>query len=159
MPVRRTSLACFMFASCLFFYLTGQQGTDCVDCGDRLVTSTCNNNCFYTNIDNGVCDDGGEGASFDKCDFGTDCLDCGDRLETEPLPLVCTETCGPGPGSPGTGKSGNGVCEDGGRGAVNDDCRLGTDCEVRVLSFEFILVRQYVLSCASFSSSSSSSSS
>ena len=37
----------------------------------------CNENCTYSN--DGYCDDGGIGSSFDDCDVGTDCLDCGKR--------------------------------------------------------------------------------
>ena len=36
------------------------------------------------NLLDGVCDDGGDGASWAECDFNTDCTDCGDRLQTVP---------------------------------------------------------------------------
>ena len=37
----------------------------------------CTESCAFSG--DGVCDDGGDGASFDVCDFGTDCFDCGAR--------------------------------------------------------------------------------
>ena len=70
-------------------------GTDCLDCGIKVCKDSysppfpsippfscpeeemCNENCTYSN--DGYCDDGGIGSSFDDCDVGTDCLDCGKR--------------------------------------------------------------------------------
>ena len=37
----------------------------------------CTNTCPYAN--DGECDDGGPGATYDICDLGTDCADCGVR--------------------------------------------------------------------------------
>merc|ERR1712054_679427 len=67
-------------------------GTDCADCGERRATEAglkqvmqddfmliegrgCDNTCKYSN--DGDCDDGGAGSSYDFCDIGTDCVDCG----------------------------------------------------------------------------------
>jgi hypothetical protein len=49
-------------------------GTDCTDCGPRLV-SGCTNTCFFAgDLD---CDDGRPGADTDLCPLGSDCADCG----------------------------------------------------------------------------------
>jgi len=37
----------------------------------------CTNECRFDS--NGVCEDGGPGATRDECEFGTDCTDCGPR--------------------------------------------------------------------------------
>jgi len=34
----------------------------------------------------GLCDDGGEGAKYNACDYGTDCSDCGVRVPQPPAP-------------------------------------------------------------------------
>jgi hypothetical protein len=39
----------------------------------------CDDTCYWPN--DGVCDDGGENAQNDYCQFGTDCTDCGVRYE------------------------------------------------------------------------------
>jgi len=81
-------------------------GTDCTDCGERKATKQvekhydleetgCKNTCKYSN--DGDCDDGGAGSSYDFCDIGTDCADCGKgrvtledtfRFERESEPLM-----------------------------------------------------------------------
>ena len=52
----------------------------------------CSNTCVdalhgYPQGDNGVCDDGGPGSVYTKCEEGTDCDDCGPRLLHLPRPL------------------------------------------------------------------------
>lgn len=39
--------------------------------------SKCSNTCQWAN--DGVCDDGGSGSTYNLCDLGTDCADCGAR--------------------------------------------------------------------------------
>lgn len=97
-------------------------GTDCIDCGPRGddggVTDGggegvgCTNTCEFAN--DGTCDDGGTGSSFDICLLGTDCADCGARDVS-----VCSDTCS---------DPGDGICDDGGPGASFAICELGTDC-------------------------------
>ncbi len=41
----------------------------------------CNDTCYWPA--DGVCDDGGEDAAFDACEYGTDCTDCGPRKELD----------------------------------------------------------------------------
>lgn len=38
----------------------------------------CDNSCPFA--DDGVCDDGGDGAVYDVCQYGSDCNDCGERM-------------------------------------------------------------------------------
>ncbi|RAL23701.1 hypothetical protein DL240_05960 [Lujinxingia litoralis] len=62
-------------------------GTDCTDCGARAADPEpepepdpepiCTNTCQHAN--DGECDDGGPGASYNVCTYGTDCGDCGER--------------------------------------------------------------------------------
>ena len=64
-------------------------GTDCVDCGPRVVLApppvaaappgaVCLNACAYAN--DGECDDGLDGSTYDVCQPGEDCQDCGARM-------------------------------------------------------------------------------
>ena len=47
-------------------------GSDCHDCGARLVDdSTCTNNCVWAS--DGDCDDGGPGSEYSLCERGNDC--------------------------------------------------------------------------------------
>jgi len=57
-------------------------GTDCADCGTRLLTDVyCDNSCTSWDSDGG-CDDGGPGTEYSSlCAYGTDCADCGPRLQ------------------------------------------------------------------------------
>lgn len=43
-------------------------------------TTTCDDTCAGTAND-GTCDDGGSGSTFNSCSCGTDCTDCGTRTE------------------------------------------------------------------------------
>ncbi|MDP4685430.1 MAG: hypothetical protein NWQ55_13865 [Salibacteraceae bacterium] len=43
------------------------------------VKELCDNTCAWPS--DGVCDDGGEGSTYDHCDLGSDCIDCGTRDE------------------------------------------------------------------------------
>lgn len=65
-------------------------GTDCSDCGPRVMSppppprhpsTLCDNSCQYAH--GGVCDDGGDGAEYHFCEIGTDCTDCGSRYPPE----------------------------------------------------------------------------
>merc|ERR1712232_910273 len=92
---------------------------DCADCGARYGASTeypggCENTCDHSN--DGVCDDGGAGATYSDCIYGTDCADCGNRTG-------CDDTCT----ALDWTKDGN--CDDGGEGSDYAGCDLGTDCE------------------------------
>lgn len=78
----------------------------------------CADTCQWAN--DGVCDDGGEGAESTACELGTDCLDCGSRTSETPTNELCSYTCQ---------WSGDGVCDDGGTGSEYDGCELGTDCD------------------------------
>ena len=42
-----------------------------------LYPNTCNRSCVWN--DDGVCDDGGAGSTWNDCDYATDCDDCGTR--------------------------------------------------------------------------------
>ena len=85
-----------------------QLGTDCTDCGPRVMpppthhpdtpylsTSppppdsipSCAEACHYSS--DGDCDDGGMGAEYNSCSCGTDCFDCGPRE----LSMSSTDTC------------------------------------------------------------------
>ncbi|MEW5850614.1 MAG: hypothetical protein AB2A00_17645 [Myxococcota bacterium] len=75
----------------------------------------CTNTCQWHN--DGECDDGGEGAQTESCEFGTDCADCG------PRPGGSTSSS-----SSSSSSSGGGTCvggEEGGQMAVSGT--LGTD--------------------------------
>ena len=45
--------------------------------------AVCLEECYFSN--DGICDDGGIGSSYDDCDLGHDCLDCGWRHSPPPL--------------------------------------------------------------------------
>ncbi len=59
-------------------------GTDCSDCGMRVVYAPCNDYCAYAK--DGVCDDGGSNSEYNYCTLGSDCSDCGSRDELIPPP-------------------------------------------------------------------------
>jgi hypothetical protein len=105
----------------------------------------CSDSCAFAM--DGLCDDGGVGATTDSCDLGTDCSDCGYRI----APAVDTGLADTGlddtglddTGAPpptvviGSGTAtcnnacptaGDGVCDDGGPGSALDHCDLGADC-------------------------------
>ena len=102
-------------------------GSDCDDCGERKEAALpgefqCTDVCYSSR--DGMCDDGGAGATFTSCNFGSDCADCGARLggtgcENGKIRL-CDTSCP---------FAGDGRCDDGGRGAEFESCSFGTDCE------------------------------
>ena len=54
-------------------------------CTDSLCSNTC------SDADDGWCDDGGPGSSFQVCSFGSDCIDCGPRAlpPSDNPPAMC----------------------------------------------------------------------
>ncbi len=125
-------------------YSVCELGTDCTDCGPRTVggevgmggsgfggsgtgaaggsggavqNQLCSEECPHAG--DGVCNDGGPGASHWDCTYGTDCSDCGVRGWTADGEPVCSNDCV---------DRGNDECDDGGPGALNDTCAYGTDC-------------------------------
>jgi hypothetical protein len=81
-------------------------GTDCADCGATFGgVSRCDDSCGSVN---GICEDGGSGASNAACFWGQDCTDCGPRLG------VCSNGCV---------YARNGICEE-----DTGECQKGTDC-------------------------------
>jgi hypothetical protein len=86
----------------------GQSGTSPVLCSEE---------CPYSG--DGVCDDGGPGASYGDCTYGTDCADCGVRVWTAPGEPICSNECQ---------YRANGTCDDGGPRAQSGKCTYGTDC-------------------------------
>lgn len=109
---------------------------------ETLCTNTCNTassgrRSLAVPAVEGVCQDGGPGSPahifwWKPCDYGTDCDDCGPRPVLSPSPpphppappfapggTACSDTCF---------SAGDGVCDDGGRGAEGDLCGYGTDC-------------------------------
>lgn len=101
--------------------------------------NTCPEDPSYSS--DGICDDGGSGASYYFCSTGTDCNDCGPRPyhppQPPPLPPrppyspgICNNEC---PGFP-QGKD-DGVCDDGGPESRYEICNwdptipgYGSDC-------------------------------
>ena len=57
-----------LFTLASFLFIIGLTGCESV---------ICDNTCPFNN--DGVCDDGGEGAAYDVCQYGSDCADCGER--------------------------------------------------------------------------------
>ena len=117
-------------------------GSDCEDCGERIIDGICISNCTGFGSD-GDCDDGGEGSEFAICDIGHDCFDCGPRAANPPapplppppppppalppLPMIhsaCNNDC-----SQRLFTASDGDCDDGGDGAEYSICPLGSDCQ------------------------------
>ena len=51
-------------------------------CDGGISCSTCLNSCHGSS--DGICDDGGDGSTYDVCEIGSDCDDCGPRLNLPP---------------------------------------------------------------------------
>ena len=138
-------------------YMACSTGTDCTDCGDRLVSETvvatmapldavsssasaalCENTCRYAS--DRECDDGGPGAEYSSlCNLGTDCEDCGPRGSPGTAITATLSPPSPSPPPPFTAPaaagcsdtcnwSSDGDCDDGGSGAEYYECYSGTDC-------------------------------
>ena len=85
-------------------------------------TAGCDDTCEHAG--DAICNDGGPGSVYYDCERGTDCSDCGGPSSPPPpghqQPTAgCQDTCE---------HAGDGLCNDGGPGAVYYDCALGTDC-------------------------------
>lgn len=98
----------------------------------------CDNSCVMGMANDGICDDGGPGSTFNSCYLGTDCDDCRAKNwpstyspvlirniaipSPPPAPVVCDNSCV-------TGMANDGICDDGGPGSTFNACYLGTDCD------------------------------
>jgi C1A family cysteine protease len=102
-------------------------GVDILFTGDTLIAplesggidprdTLCSDLCYFAY--DGICDDGGAGASTGICDFGTDCFDCGVRGIDGGGP-DCNDECR---------YSFDGECDDGRPGAITAACSPGSDC-------------------------------
>lgn len=61
---------------------TGEDGGDDAPAADDVVDTVgwiCDNDCGPWRMDNGYCEDGGQGSSSSDCGYGRDCSDCGPR--------------------------------------------------------------------------------
>ncbi|XP_070561372.1 uncharacterized protein [Ptychodera flava] len=96
-----------------------QVGTDCTDCGARVIDLTvplCTDSCAEYN--NSICNDSGPGSRNRDCIFGSDCSDCGPRFLTGPIEL-CDDSCD---------TAQDGECDDSGLASHTWGCQYGTDC-------------------------------
>ncbi len=59
---------------------TSSSTTSGTTASTTYTTGGCTNTCSYAS--DGVCDDGGPGATYSVCPYGTDCVDCGVRGST-----------------------------------------------------------------------------
>ena len=61
----------------------------------RRLQGGCDDLCHYPA--DGICDDGGEGSTYDVCPLGSDCTDCGLRVASPPSPFGPSQPPGPPP--------------------------------------------------------------
>ena len=88
------------------------------NCSQPDEETRCSEDCAYS--DDGDCNDGGLGATYDECLWGTDCKDCAERSRPVKRATRCSDTCK---------YSQDGGCDDGGLGSLYDVCTWGADCE------------------------------